>query len=82
MKCRQAITRSGSNSTIRFTITYGTPNSFMRTTNLSPFAVTRSGPRSTDCTEPEPSIRLCWRGCARIANTTPGGALIRTLSET
>ena len=62
-------------------MTYGTPNSLIRTVKLCPVAVIRAGPPITDCTDPEPSIRVCCRGSARIANTTAGGASTVMLSE-
>jgi hypothetical protein len=65
----------------RLRMTYGSPNSFIRTVNVWPLAVIRSGPAMTEPTDPEPSMRLCWRGSARIANTTDGGASTVVLSE-
>src|SRR5688500_10096542 len=73
--------RPNSNSTTRLTMKYGTPNSFIRTANVWPFAVIRSGARRTSPTDPEPSIRACWRGSVRIANTTSGGASMVMVPE-
>ena len=60
---------------------YGTPNSFIRTLKVWPFAVSRSGALMIDPTEPEPSMRECCRGSARIAKTTDGGAATVVLAE-
>ena len=63
-------------------MTYGTPNSRIRTVKVSPSAEIRSGPATTEPTDPDPSIRECWRGSARIANTTDGGAATVIVPET
>jgi hypothetical protein len=48
--------------------------------NVAPL-LSRAGPLSSCCNDPEPSTRLCWLGSARIANTTSGGASMSTDSE-
>ena len=51
------VDKIAANGTI--TTVAGTPNSFIRTVKRWPVPVIRSGPEMTDCTDPDPSIRLC-----------------------
>ncbi len=40
----------------------------------------RSGPETESLTLPEPSMRGCWRGSARIAKTVAAGAAMVVLA--
>src|SRR5680860_1305738 len=73
--------RSSSNSTTWFVILYGRPNSFMSAPKVAPWD-NRSGPSVTSWTDPDPSIRVCCRGSAIMANTTSVDASIVVLSVT
>ena len=76
---RHAISRSGSYSTTLFLILYVAPF-FMSMPNSEPSS-SRSGPETAPRTVPDPSMRACWRGSARIAKTTAGGAAIVALAD-